>query len=45
MRAVWYSKTGTAKQVLQLGQQLDPTPAAGEVRVHVPVSGINPSDG
>ena len=44
MKAVWYAETGPAKQVLQQGNQPDPTPGAGEVRVRVHVSGINPSD-
>ena len=44
MKAAWYMRTGPAKQVLQYGDQPDPTPGAGEVRVRVRVSGINPSD-
>ena len=44
MKAAWYTKTGSAQEVLQLGVQPDPTPQAGEVRVRVHVSGINPSD-
>lgn len=44
MRAVWYSQTGPARQVLVHGDQPDPEPKAGEVRVRLRVSGVNPSD-
>jgi NADPH:quinone reductase len=44
MKAVWYSQSGPARQVLRYGDQPDPEPAAGEVRVRVQVSGVNPSD-
>ncbi len=44
MKAVWYSQTGPARQVLELGDLPDPEPAAGEVRVRLRVSGVNPSD-
>lgn len=44
MKAVWYTQTGPARQVLRHGPQPDPVPAAGEVRVRITVSGINPSD-
>ncbi|WP_430437485.1 NADPH:quinone reductase [Oceanibaculum nanhaiense] len=43
MRAVWYEKKGTP-DVLVLGEMPDPVPAAGEVRVRLAVSGVNPTD-
>jgi len=44
MRAAWYERNGDAKDVLTVGDLADPVPAAGEVRVRVHVSGVNPSD-
>ena len=44
MKAVWYTKTGKAGDVLQIGEQDNPVPIAGEVLVRVRASGINPSD-
>src|SRR5205814_7921736 len=44
MRAAWYERKGPAREVLQVGQLALPEPGAGEVRVRVHVSGINPSD-
>jgi len=44
MRAAWYEKQGPAREVLQVGEMPDPTPAAGEVRIRVAASGINPGD-
>ncbi|MBO9198605.1 NADPH:quinone reductase [Rhizobium sp. 16-449-1b] len=44
MRAAFYSSTGTAKQVLHVGEQPTPTPEPGEVLVRIAVSGVNPSD-
>ena len=44
MRAAFYDRIGAAREVLQLGDLPDPTPAAGEVRVRVRWSGVNPSD-
>jgi NADPH2:quinone reductase len=44
MRAAWYERKGTAREVLEVGQMPIPEPGPGEVRVHVAVSGINPSD-
>jgi NADPH2:quinone reductase len=43
MRAVVYSKTG-GPDVLQLVERAVPEPKAGEVRVSVHVSGVNPTD-
>lgn len=44
MRTAWYSNNGDARAVLQVGETLTPTPAPGEVRVKLAVSGVNPSD-
>ena len=44
MRAAWYEKQGPAREVLQVGEMPDPTPSAGEVRIRIAASGINPGD-
>lgn len=44
MLAVWYERKGPAREVLQFGERPLPAPAAGEVRVKVHVSAVNPSD-
>jgi NADPH:quinone reductase-like Zn-dependent oxidoreductase len=44
MRAAWYEKQGPAREVLQVSEMPDPTPSAGEVRIRIAVSGINPGD-
>ncbi len=44
MKAAWYERVGTAREVLQFGDMPDPLPAAGEVRVRLQWSGVNPSD-
>jgi NADPH2:quinone reductase len=44
MRAAYYTKLGTAKDVLQLGEIDTPEPGPGELRVRMHVSGVNPSD-
>ncbi|HWM04036.1 MAG TPA: NADPH:quinone reductase [Actinophytocola sp.] len=44
MRAAWYEAQGAAGDVLQVGELPDPLPGAGEVRVRVRLSGINPGD-
>ena len=44
MRAAYYEKKGPAAKVLTVGDVPEPQPAAGEVRVKVQVSGINPTD-
>ena len=44
MQAAFYERTGPAAEVLQLGALPVPEPAAGEVRVRVQWSGVNPSD-
>jgi NADPH2:quinone reductase len=44
MRAITYSKLGTAKDVLHLQNLNDVAPQTGEVRVALSFSGVNPSD-
>ncbi len=44
MRAAWYEKNGAAREVITTGELPDPQPAAGEVRVRICASGVNPSD-
>lgn len=44
MRAAAYTRTGPAREVLTLLELPRPEPAAGEVRVRVAFSGVNPSD-
>lgn len=44
MKAAFYERTGPAREVLQLGELPLPEPAAGELRVRLRWSGVNPSD-
>ena len=44
MKAAWYEKQGPAREVLIVGEMPDPIPGAGEVRIRVAASGINPGD-
>lgn len=44
MRAACYSRTGPASDVLSIAARPQPEPGAGEVRVRVAWSGVNPSD-
>ncbi|HEU0203780.1 MAG TPA: NADPH:quinone reductase [Burkholderiaceae bacterium] len=44
MRAAWYSRNGEARDVLEVGELPAPMPAAGEVRIKLATSGVNPSD-
>ena len=44
MRAITYTKLGPAKDVLHLQDLKDTAPQAGEVRVALTFSGVNPSD-
>jgi NADPH:quinone reductase len=44
MKAAFYESLGPAREVLQLGELPDVQPAAGEVRVRIEWSGVNPSD-
>jgi NADPH2:quinone reductase len=44
MKAAWYEKQGPAREVLTVGEMSDPIPVAGEVRIRIAASGINPDD-
>ena len=44
MKAAWYEKQGPARDVLVVGEMDDPQPGAGEVRIRVAFSGVNPGD-
>lgn len=44
MRAVYYEAVGPARDVLRVGEVETPKPAAGDVRVRLATSGVNPSD-
>ena len=44
MRAAFYERQGPAHEVLQIGDLERPEPKAGEVRVRLHASGVNPSD-
>src|SRR5215510_4114161 len=44
MKAGWYEKQGAARDVLTVGEMDEPQPFAGEVRIRVAVSGVNPGD-
>ena len=44
MRAAWYERQGPASEVLTVGEMPDPIPGAGEVRIRIAASGINPGD-
>jgi NADPH2:quinone reductase len=44
MRAAYYEKNGTARDVLAVAEVDTPQPGPGEVRVRLRTSGVNPSD-
>jgi NADPH2:quinone reductase len=44
MKAAWYEGQGAARDVLSVGEIEDPQPRAGEVRIRVAFSGVNPGD-
>jgi NADPH2:quinone reductase len=44
MLAAWYERHGAAREVLMFGEQPDPLPGRGEVRVRLRASAVNPSD-
>ena len=44
MRAAYYEKNGTARDVLHVGEVETPHAGPGEVRVKIATSGVNPSD-
>lgn len=44
MNAAWYEEQGPAREVLTVAEMPDPEPGAGEVRIRVAASGLNPGD-
>jgi len=44
MLAAFYERRGAAREVLRVGELPDPEPGAGEVRVRVHASAVNPTD-
>jgi NADPH:quinone reductase len=44
MRAAFYTRFGTPRNVLEIGELPAPEPVPGEVRVRLAVSGVNPVD-
>lgn len=44
MKAAWYEEQGAAQDVFIVGEMDEPQPLAGEVRIHISVSGVNPGD-
>ena len=44
MKAAFYEELGSARSVLRVGSLETPKPGAGEVRVRLHASGVNPSD-
>jgi NADPH2:quinone reductase len=44
MLAAWYERPGPATELPEVGEMPAPEPAAGEVRVRVTLSGVNPGD-
>lgn len=44
MNAAWYTRQGKPTEVMQFGEQPTPHAGAGEVRVHLHASGVNPAD-
>lgn len=44
MKAAYYDRNGPAHEVLRVGELPTPQPQAGEVRVKLRFSGVNPSD-
>jgi NADPH:quinone reductase len=44
MRGAWYERQGPAHEVLVVGEMNDPQLLAGEVRIRLAASGVNPGD-
>src|SRR5438445_6072783 len=44
MKAAWYEKQGAARDVLTIGEMDNQQPRAGEVRMRIAFSGVNPGD-
>ena len=41
MKAVWYERTGPAREVLQHGEVPTPRPGRGQVLIRIHASGVN----
>src|SRR3990167_1402555 len=44
MKAVWYDRTGAAREVLQYGDLPTPVAGQGQALIRIKASGVNPSD-
>ena len=44
MKAAWYERQGPAHDVLVVVEMPERVPAAGEVRIRIATSGVNPGD-
>ena len=44
MRAAWYEKQGPPNESLVVGEMPEPIPGAGELRIRIAASGVNPGD-
>ncbi|NNE48367.1 MAG: NADPH:quinone reductase [Rhodothermales bacterium] len=44
MQAAWYEKQGPPGESLVVGEMAEPTPGAGELRIRIAASGVNPGD-
>ncbi len=44
MKAAYYERNGSARDVMRVGEVPTPQPGPGEVRVKLATSGVNPSD-
>ena len=44
MLAAWYKKFGSARDVLKVGELIEPYPESGEVKIRIYSSAVNPSD-
>src|SRR6266852_5260218 len=44
MKAAWYERQGAARDVLSVGEMDVSLPLAGEVRIRIAFSGVNPGD-
>ena len=44
MKAIWYDRTGPAREVLEYGERPRPEPGHGQALIAIKASGVNPSD-
>lgn len=44
MKAIWYDRTGPAREVLEYGERPTPTAGQGQALIRIHASGVNPSD-